>query len=45
MRTLTPQIRKKVIKKRAPHPSSVREPNIDFRKLEQAKITWKFEES
>ena len=35
MMSLTPQIRKKYIKKRASHPSSVREPNIDFRKLEQ----------
>ena len=45
MMTLTPQLRKIAIKKRASHPSSVREPNIDFRKLEQAEINWKFEES
>ena len=47
--TLTPQLQKIAIKKRASHPSSVREPNIDFRKLvenpEQAEITMKFEET
>ena len=49
MMTLTPQLRKIVIKKRASHPSSVREPDIDFRKLveklEQAETTKKFEET
>ena len=47
--TLTPQLQKLAIKKRVSHPSSVREPNIDFRKLveklEQAEITMKFEET
>ena len=47
--TLTPQLQKIAIKKRASHPSSVREPNIDFRKLveklEQTGITMKFEET
>ena len=33
MMTLTPQLRKIAIKKRASHPSSIREPNLDFRKL------------
>ena len=41
--TLTPQLRKIAIKKRASHPSSIREPDFDFRKLvdklEQAEIT------
>ena len=41
--TLTPQLRKKAIKKRASHPSSIREPDLDLRKLadklEQAEIT------
>ena len=49
MMTLTPQLRKIAIKKRACHPSSIREPNLDFRKLvdklEQAKITMKLEET
>ena len=49
MMSLTPQLQKIAIKKRASHPSSVREPNIDFRKLvenlEQAEITMKFEET
>ena len=31
--TLTPQLRKIGIKKRASHPSSVRGPDLDFRKL------------
>ena len=48
MITLRPQLRKIAIKKRAPHPSSIREPDIDFRKLldklEQAEITMKLEE-
>ena len=47
MMTLTPQLRKIAIKKRATHPSSIREPDLDFRKLvdklEQAEITTKFE--
>ena len=49
MMTLTPQLRKIAIKKRASHPSSIREPDLDFRKLvdklEQAEITMKFEET
>ena len=49
MMTLTPQLRKIAIKKRASHPSSIREPNLDFRKLvdklEQAEITKKLEET
>ena len=49
MMTLTPQLRKIAIKKRASHPSSIREPDLDFRKLfnklEQAEITMKLEES
>ena len=47
--TLTPQLRKKAIKKRASHPSSIREPDLDFRKLvdkvEQADITRKLKET
>ena len=47
--TLTPQLRKEAIKKRASHPSSIREPDIDFRKLvdklEQAEITMKLDET
>ena len=43
--TLTPQLRKIAIEKRASHPSSFREPDLDFRKLvdklEQAEITMK----
>ena len=42
MMTLTPQLQKLAIKKRASHPSSIREPDLDFRKLvdklEQAEI-------
>ena len=49
MMTLTPQLRKRAIKKRTSHPSSIREPDIDFRKLvdklEQAEITMKLEET
>ena len=49
MMTLTPQLRKIAIKKRASHPSSIREPNLDFRKLvdklEQAETTMKLEET
>ena len=48
MMTLTPQLRKIAIKKRASHPSSIREQDLDFRKLveelEQAEITMKLEE-
>ena len=47
MMTLTTQLRKIAIKKRASHPSSIREPDLDFRKpfdkLEQAEITMKLE--
>ena len=49
MMTLTPQLRKIAIKKRASYPSSIREPDLDFRilgdKLEQAEITMKLEET
>ena len=49
MMTLTPQLRKIAINKRASHPSSIREPDLDFRKLvdklEQAEITMKLEET
>ena len=49
MMTLTPQLRKIAKKKRASHPSSIREPDLDFRKLvdklEQAEITMKLEET
>ena len=49
MMTLTPQLRKLAITKRASHPSSIREPDLDFRKqvdkLEQAEITMKLEET
>ena len=49
MMTLTFQLRKIAIKKRASHPSSIREPDLDFRKLvdklEQAEITMKLEET
>ena len=50
MMTLTPQLRKNSVKKESTsHPSSIREPNIDFRKLvlklEQAEITMKLEET
>ena len=49
MITLTPQLRKIAIKKRASHPFSIREPDLDFRKLvdklEQAEITMKLEET
>ena len=49
MITLTPQLRKIAIKKRASHPSSIGEPDIDFRKLvvklEQIEITLKLEET
>ena len=41
--TLTPQLRKIAIKKRASHTTSIREPDLDYRKLldklEQAEIT------
>ena len=49
MMTLTPQLRKIAIRKIASHPSSIREPDLDFRKLvdklEQAEITMKLEET
>ena len=49
MMTLTPQLRKIACKKRASHRSSIREPDLDFRKLvdklEQAEITMKLEET
>ena len=49
MMNLTPQLRKIANKKRASHPSSFREPDLDFRKLvdelEQAEITMKLEET
>ena len=49
MMTLTPQLQKIAMKKRASHPSSIREPDLDFRKLvdklEQAEITVNFEET
>ena len=49
MMTLFPQLCKIAIKKRASHPSSIGEPNLDFRKLvdklEQAEITIKLEET
>ena len=49
MMTLTPQLPKIAIKKRASHPSSMREPDLDFRKLvdklEQAEISMKLEET
>ena len=48
MMTPTPQLQKIVLKKKASHPSSIREPDLDFRKLvdklEQAEITMKLEE-
>ena len=47
--TLISQLREIAIKKRASHPSSIREPDLDFRnlvdKLEQAEITMKLEET
>ena len=49
MMTLTLQLQKIAIKKRASHPSSIREPELDFRKLvdklEQAEITRKSKET
>ena len=49
MMTLTPQLPKIAIKKRESQPSSIRESDIDFRKLvdklEQAEITMKIEET
>ena len=49
MMTLTPQLQKIAIKKRASHPSSIREPDLGFRKLvdklEQAEITVKLVET
>ena len=47
--TLTPQLRKIAIKKRASYPSSIRELDLDFRKLEdkleQSEITTKKKET
>ena len=49
MMTLTPRLRKIAIKKGASHPSSIREPGLDFRKLvdkiEHAEITMKLKET
>ena len=49
MMTPTPQLQKIAIKKRASHPASFREPDLDFRKLvdkpKQAKITMKLEKN
>ena len=49
MMFLTPQLPKIAIKKRASHPSLIREPDIDHRKLvvklEQAEITMNFEKT
>ena len=49
MMTLMPKIRKIAIKKRASHPSSIRESDINFRKLvgqlEKTEITLKLEET
>ena len=46
MMTLTRHLQKIAIKKRASHSSSIREPDLDFRKLvEQAEITMKLEEN
>ena len=49
MISLTPQLRKLAIKKRASHPSSIREPDLHLSKLvakyEQAEITMKLEET
>ena len=49
MMTLTPQLQKIAVKKRASHPSSIWEPDLDFRKLvdklEKAEITMKLEET
>ena len=47
--TPTPQLQKIAIKKIASHPSSIREPDLDFRnlvdKLEQAEITMTLEKN
>ena len=47
--TLTPQLQEIALKKRASHPSPIREPDLDFRKLigklEQAEITMQLEET
>ena len=49
MMTQTPQLRKIATKKRASYPSSIREPDLGFRKqvekLEQAETTMKLEET
>ena len=49
MMTLASHLQKTAKKKRASYPSSIREPDKDFRKLadkqEQAKVTMKLEET
>ena len=49
MMTVTPRLQKIAIRKRVSHPSSIREPDLDFRKLvdklEQAEIAMKQEET
>ena len=49
MMTLTAQFQKRAIQKRASHPSSIHETDLDFRKLvdnlEQAEVTMKLEET
>ena len=49
MMTLTPQLGKIAMKKRASHPSSIQEPDINFRrlvdKLERTEVTMKLEET
>ena len=49
MMTLAPQLQKITLKKRASNPSSIREPELDFRKLvdklKQAEITMQLEET
>ena len=49
MMTLTAQLQKIAIQKRASHPSSIQETDLDFRKLvdnlEQAEVTMKLEET
>ena len=48
MMTVTPQLQTLAMRKRASHPSSIREPDLDFRKLvdklKQAEFTMKLEE-
>ena len=49
MMTFTSQMGKMALKKRASHPSSIREPYLDFRKLvdklKQAEVTMKLEDT